>query len=94
MRVGCLLERKLVSDTKTDLLAFNKSSAGGFGTGDVWVSVAQSGAFGPAGIWSDYMCVGNEQCGVGDVTGDGKADAVAFAKSDADVWVAPAFPNP
>ncbi len=81
-------------DGKADLLAFNKSTAGSFDEGDVWVSVAKSGSFGPAGIWSDFMCIGNEQCALGDVTGDGKVDAVAFAKSQADVWVAPGFPNP
>jgi FG-GAP-like repeat len=80
-------------DGRADLLAFNKSSVGGFDTGDVWVSISRSGAFGPAGIWSDFMCVGNEQCGLGDVTGDGAADAVSFVKSPAAVFVAPAFLN-
>ena len=30
--------------------------------------------------WSDYMCLPNETCTVGDVNGDGRADAIAFVK--------------
>ncbi len=31
--------------------------------------------------WNDFFCYGSETCGIGDFTGDGKADVIAFLKS-------------
>lgn len=32
-------------------------------------------------VWNDFFCYGQETCGIGDFTGDGKADVIAFIKS-------------
>jgi hypothetical protein len=61
---------------------------------DVYVALSTGYQFGGTGVkWSDYFCVGQEICKVGDVNGDGKADVIAFVRTnngsnDSDVYVA------
>ncbi len=57
-------------------------------TGDVYVSLSNGSSFGSSIKWHDFFCVGDEQCKMGDVNGDGRADALAFTRgTSADVWI-------
>jgi hypothetical protein len=60
------------------------------GTADVFVSASDGGHFVQNGWkWHDNFAVGTEIPGVGDFTGDGKADIVTYTRGDtADVYVA------
>jgi hypothetical protein len=80
-------------DGRTDLLLFVKTDHGSSDS-DVWVSLSTGSGFGANQKWHDYMCTLDETCAVGDVTGDGRSDAVAFVRTnngvgDSDVWIAP-----
>ena len=79
-------------DGKADILAFVRTN-NGVGDSDVWVALSTGSSFGPGQKWHDYFCTLQEICAVADVNGDGKADAVAFVRTnngvgDSDVWVA------
>jgi hypothetical protein len=80
-------------DGLQDAVGFTKSSEPEPARGDVWVSLdnADTG-FQPQRKWSDSACLDGDTCDLADVDGDGRADAVVFARSavagdDGDVWV-------
>jgi hypothetical protein len=81
-------------DGFADAVAFVKSTKGAPAPGqpdkgDVFVALSNGYTFRPLGKWHDYFCVDDETCALGDVNGDGRADAVAFTKGlSGDVWVA------
>lgn len=57
-------------------------------TGDVYVGLSNGSSFANGAKWHEYFCVGDEQCKVGDVNGDGRSDIVSFNRgANADVWV-------
>lgn len=81
-------------DIYDDFITFVRSSASGSAAGDVYVSLIESGRPKPGVKVADWFCVGNEDCQVADMDGDGHADLVAFTKgSSADVWVATFTPS-
>jgi len=43
-------------------------------------AAAQATGFRPATEWSSHMCLAGEFCAMGDVNGDGRADAIAFTQ--------------
>jgi hypothetical protein len=61
---------------------------------DVYVALSDGTKFVGRGLqWSGYFCSGTQICKMGDVNGDGKADAIAFVRTtngsdDSDVYVA------
>jgi hypothetical protein len=72
----------VTGDGKLDAVAFVKSTRGGADEGDVWVAAQQPGGeFGVATKWSDSACTAAMTCLLGDVNGDGRADAVSLSKS-------------
>jgi hypothetical protein len=85
------------NDGRDDVGAFVRDAQTGSGRGDVWIALAGPNGFGVAEKWSDYMCVGQEVCTVGDFDGNGMDDAIAFVRGTqagagrGDVWVALAF---
>jgi hypothetical protein len=94
-------------DGYPDAVAFTRSTVAGAADGDVLVGLAFPGSSFPGGPfdgfvtqqWSGSMCVQAETCTLGDVNGDGRADAVSFVKStrggaaEGDVWVALSDPS-
>ncbi len=68
-------------DGKDDIIAFVRSTQSGDAEGNAWVSLSTGSSFGPAQVWHDWFCVGEEICGVGDFNGDGKDDIIAFVRS-------------
>lgn len=68
-------------DGRADLVAFVKATVPDQ-VGDVYVSLAEGvSSFGPAQRWHDDFCTHDDQeCTLADVTGDGRADLVAFTK--------------
>jgi hypothetical protein len=74
-------------DGKADAVSFVKSTQADPGAGDVWVALSAGSGLGAAVKWSDSMCVAAQTCALGDVGGDGKADAVSFDPGSGDVWV-------
>jgi hypothetical protein len=73
-------------DGRDDLVTFTRGS-----TGDVYVALSTGNGWfnGTGWKWHDSFCYGSEICEVGDVTGDGRADILAFTRgSTGDVYVA------
>ncbi len=72
-------------DGRSDLIQVWKAG------GELWVAPAlggaASGSFGPLGLWRRGVATGATRYLLADVTGDGRADAVAF--SSGSWWVAP-----
>jgi hypothetical protein len=79
--------------TPDDAVAFVRDTQPEPGRGDVWVATGGTG-FAPAAKWSNYMCVGQEVCAVGDFNGDHLDDVIAFNRhtKGGDVWVALSLP--
>jgi hypothetical protein len=82
------------NDGRDDVIAFVRDTQTGVGRGDVWVALSNGSSFGPAQKWSDWMCLGQQVCGVGDFDGNDRDDAIAFERDTGtgpnrgDVWVA------
>ncbi|MEU6076362.1 DUF2961 domain-containing protein [Micromonospora sp. NPDC047074] len=72
-------------DGRDDIVAFGQGT-----TGDVFVSLSDGGRFVQVGWkWHELFAAGTEVPGLGDVNGDGRADAVSFTRGTAaDVFVA------
>jgi hypothetical protein len=81
-------------DGRDDIIAFVRDTQSLTGRGDVWVALSNGSGFGPRQKWSDWFCIGQEVCAVGDFNDDGRDDIVAFVRDTqtgtgrADVWVA------
>jgi hypothetical protein len=81
-------------DGKDDIVAFVRDTNTGVGRGDVWVALSNGSGFGARRKWSDWMCIGEEVCAVGDFNNDGKDDIIAFVRDTqtgvgrGDAWVA------
>jgi hypothetical protein len=77
-------------DGKADIVSFAR---GADGTNAVYVGLSNGAGFGPRTMWSASFCTKrgtftSETCGVADVNGDGRADAVAFFQDPNEgVWV-------
>jgi len=68
-------------DNGAELIAFVRETQTGDGANDVWVYPTDPNApemLADTQRWHGAFCVQNERCMVGDVTGDAKADLVAF----------------
>ncbi|WP_208325879.1 DUF2961 domain-containing protein [Amycolatopsis arida] len=74
-------------DGRDDVVTFTRGE-----TADVYVSLSDGGRFVQQGWkWHDYFAVGEEAPGLGDVNGDGRADAITFTRGTpeaSDVYVA------
>lgn len=64
-------------DHYSDLIAFNH---GLDGANAVYVATSTGSTFTPAAKASDDFCTLKQTCAVGDVTGDGRADVIAFTR--------------
>ena len=70
------------ADGRANLVIFLRGQFGRPGTGRVLVARAATGRFETAQRWHHFFCVEEEDCKVGDVDGDRRADIVAFAKEN------------
>jgi len=64
-------------DRCSDVIAFNH---GLDGTNAVFIGLSNGAGFGPATKAHDFFCTKSQNCAVGDVTGDNKADLIAFTR--------------
>jgi hypothetical protein len=71
----------LNGDGLVDIVA-TVDATGRAGEKQMWVALSNGNGFDASSVWMDDWCFGNDICGLGDVTGDGKADAVVFKRSD------------
>ena len=65
------------ADRAFDVIAFNHGLGG---ANAVYVATRTGSSFTPTAKASDYFCTLGQTCAVGDMTGDGKADVVAFTR--------------
>jgi hypothetical protein len=73
-------------DRRADAIVF---SHGANGSTAVFVAKSTGTAFAVAQQWHSLFCRRAEQCAVGDVNNDGRADLIAFTRGTTnDVWVA------
>jgi hypothetical protein len=72
-------------DNRDDIVTFTRGAAA-----DVYVALSRGSYFAGTGVkWHDYFAAGSEIPGVGDFTGDGRADVATFTRgAAADVYVA------
>jgi hypothetical protein len=79
-------------DERSDVIAFNH---GLDGTNAVYVALSNgaTNTFDPVAKASDYFCTKSQACAVGDVTGDGRADVIAFTRgTNPQAWVGVSLP--
>jgi hypothetical protein len=69
------------ADGRDDVIAFARNTQTGAGQGDAWVALSTGTSFAPAQRWSDWICVGQEICSVGDFNADGRDDVIAFLRN-------------
>jgi hypothetical protein len=69
-------------DGSADLVVFQRGPDLLPGSGRVLVSRAAAVGFRPAEQWHAHFCIEEEDCQVGDVDGDGKADIITFAREN------------
>jgi hypothetical protein len=75
-------------DGKSDLVAFARAASAS-SAGKVFIAKSKGTSFGAAEKWHNFFCINDEQCEVADVTGDKKADIIAFTRGKTgDVYVA------
>jgi hypothetical protein len=67
------------ADGRDDIIAFVKSTYSGTAQNDVYVSLSTGSGFAQTFKWHDNFCSTSDKCLVGDVDGDGKADAVVLS---------------
>jgi hypothetical protein len=67
-------------DGKDDIATFLRSAYGTSKVGHVYIGLSNGVNFAPGVRWSDFFCIGNEICGVGDFNGDGRTDAATFLR--------------
>jgi hypothetical protein len=72
------IPRDILKDIRTVVPAFFETGIPK--RGGVQVALNTGSAFQNDGMWNEYFCVDDEICQVGDVTGDGKDDIIAFTK--------------
>jgi FG-GAP-like repeat len=70
-------------DGRDDVIAFVRNTQPEPARGNVKVALSTGTAFGPAQKWSDWFCIGQEICAVGDFNGDRFADIIAFVRDTA-----------
>ena len=64
-------------DGKDDLVSFARDAGG-----HVYAARSNGAAFvGTNWVWTTGLCIGDDVCGLADVTGDGRADALAFGRN-------------
>jgi hypothetical protein len=65
-------------DGRDDLVSFARGTLG-----RVYAARSTGATFtGTNWIWTSGMCLGDDSCGLADVDGDGRADALAFHRHD------------
>jgi hypothetical protein len=69
-------------DGRADLVVFLRGPDGMPGSGRVLVARAGPAGFGEAAQWHPLFCVEEEDCQVGDVDGDHRADIIVFAREN------------
>jgi hypothetical protein len=65
-------------DLREDAIAFFRNVYSNASANDVWVSRSTGSDFGQETKWHENLCGAEDLCLVGDVTGDGRADAVSL----------------
>jgi hypothetical protein len=78
-------------DGLDDIVTFVRDATPAF-RGNVFVALSNGSSFGPTRRWTDYFCVGDEQCRLADINGDRRADIVTFVRDTnpdlrGNVWV-------
>lgn len=78
-------------DGRADLIFFNHGAddVPGAATAVVALSTGTSFTYPPVPLWNGSWCASYQICRVADVTGDGRADLVAFTPNFGTLWASP-----